>query len=111
MGHIMFTKTYITLPDGSKFEVLLLALLAVLIEHRQQGIGMALVKKGFEVAKTMGFKAVLVCGDPVYYNRFGFLPVASFSIDAPQISAPYVMVCELLKDALKGITGSIRFEI
>ena len=71
LGHIMLTKTCVV-TSGSKFEALLLAPLSVALEHRNRGIGSKLVKESFDLAKSFGYKAVFVVGDPAYYSRFSF---------------------------------------
>jgi len=53
----MLTKTYVA-TGGEKFEALLLAPLAVALEHSNRGIGSKLVNKSFELTRDMGFKAV-----------------------------------------------------
>jgi len=108
IGHIMFTKTYVKQSDGSQYEGLLIAPLSVLQEYRNVGVGSALIKEGFKRAKDLGYKAVFLCGDPVYYHRFGFRSTASFGIkyihDVPE---QYIMTYELEQGALDNVTGSI----
>ncbi len=56
VGHIMLTKTYVTLGN-SIFDALLLAPLSVALEYRRCGIGSKLVKKSFESAKNLGLQS------------------------------------------------------
>lgn len=108
IGHIMLTKTYVKQPDRNEFEGLLLAPVSVLIEHRNKGVGSALIKEGFRIAKELGYKAAFLCGDPEYYHRFGFRPTTSFGIKhIHNIPEQYVMVCELETGSLDNVTGSI----
>lgn len=108
IGHIMLTKTYVTTERG-KAEYLLLAPISVLIDHRNQGVGSELISESFARAKKMGYKAVFLCGDPVYYHRFGFRATSEFGIRPEQdIPEQYVMACELEPDALKGISGTVE---
>lgn len=108
IGHIMFTKTYVIQPDNSKFEGLLIAPLSILLEYRNMGIGSILIKEGFRLAKKSGYKAVFLCGDPAYYNRFGFRSTASFGIKyAHDVPEKYIMAYELEKGALDRIIGTI----
>jgi len=106
IGHIMLTKSYVTQPDGSKFESLLLAPISVLLEYRDKGVGSALINESFRLARNMGYKAVFLCGDPAYYHKFGFEPTSIYGIrpksDIPQ---QYVMVHKLEADALSGVSG------
>lgn len=107
IGHIMLTKTYVSTVDG-KLERLLLAPLSVKLEHRDRGVGTALIKKSLELAKKMGFKAVFVVGNPDYYGRFGFKPTVLWGIKhVPEIPPQYVMACELSPDGLTGVYGTV----
>lgn len=109
IGHIMFTKTYITQPDESKFEALLVAPLSVLLEYRNKGVGSALMKEGLRVAKALGYKAAFLCGNPAYYHRFSFKSVENFAIEPDHpIPLQYVLCYELEVDALKGINGIVK---
>ena len=59
----------------------------------------------------MGYKVVFLVGDPAYYHRFGFQPTVNFGIkDIHDIPHEYVMVCELVENALDGISGTICLE-
>lgn len=108
IGHIMFTKTYVARPDGSKFDTLLVAPLSVLLEYRSIGVGFALMKEGFHIATTMGYTSVFLIGDPNYYQRFGYQLTQLYGIGHESLPAEYVMTKELTTGALDGITGLIK---
>lgn len=108
IGHIMFTKTYVTKPDGSKYDTLLVAPLSVLLECRSMGAGSALMKEGFRIAATMGYGTAFLIGDPNYYQRFGYKPSHLYGINHDSFPAEYVMAKEIVSDALDGITGMIN---
>jgi predicted N-acetyltransferase YhbS len=109
LGHIMLTKTCV-MTSGSKFEALLLAPLSVSLEYRNRGIGSKLVMQSFDLAKSLGYKAVFVVGDPAYYSRFGFKSSMLFGIKhVPSIPDKYVMVFELFTGALTGVAGTVTF--
>jgi Predicted acetyltransferase len=110
IGQVMFTKTYITQTNGERFECLMLAPISVLLEYRNQGVGATLIKEGFKRAKLLGYKAILLCGDPAYYGRFGFKPISHWGITHQTIPEPYVMGYELIDNALKEIKGIARVE-
>lgn len=108
IGHIMLTKAYVETETG-KEEFLLLAPISVLIDYRDKGIGSRLIEKSFELARQMGYKAVFLCGDPAYYHRFGFKPASLFGISPwSDIPEQYVMACELVPNALEGVSGVIK---
>lgn len=106
IGHIMLTKTYIV-DGGNKFETLLLAPISVALEYRNRGVGSNLIKESFKSAKEMGYTSVLLVGDPAYYHRFGFKAAVNFCIKhTHNIPDENVMACELVPDALCGISGT-----
>jgi predicted N-acetyltransferase YhbS len=109
VGHIMLTKTYVTMGN-SKFDALLLAPLSVRLEYRRRGIGSKLVRQSFELAKNLGHSVVFVVGDPAFYGRFDFTSSALFGIKhVPTIPVQFVMVHELFAGALSGVTGTVTF--
>jgi putative acetyltransferase len=110
IGHIMLTKTYVQ-SDGKQHEALLLAPISVVLEYRTMGVGTMLINESFRLARTMGYEAVFLVGDPAYYRRFGFRSTADFGItDTHGIPEEYVMVCELAEGALEGISGTVCLE-
>lgn len=109
VGHIMLTKTYVA-TDKSNYEALLVAPLCVTLTHRSRGVGSKLMQKSLDLARNMGYKTVFVVGDPAYYARFGFKSITLFNIrHNPPIPDPYVMVYELVPNALAGVFGTVNF--
>ncbi|MDL2284529.1 N-acetyltransferase [Oxalobacter sp. OttesenSCG-928-P03] len=107
IGHIMFTRTYLSSPKG-RVEALLLAPVSVELACRDRGIGSALIKEGMKRAAEMGFRAVFLVGDPDYYSRFGFHSAASYGVrHTDDIPEKYVMALELVPDALHGLNATI----
>lgn len=110
IGQIMFTTTFIRSGD-KKYQILLLAPVAVLVEHRGKGIGASLIIEGMKRAKDLGYQAVILVGDPAFYCRFGFKPTVDYGIrNTNNIPDEYVLACELIPSALAGIAGTIHFD-
>jgi len=109
IGQIMFTRTYITKPDGAHIPALLLSPLSVLIEYRNKGVGAALINTGIEKAKIMGYRIIFLCGDPDYYSKFGFVSIANYKIESlNNIPVEYILVYEIIPNSLSEATGSIN---
>lgn len=108
IGHIMFTKTYVSKPDGSRYNTLLVAPLATLLECRRMGVGAALMNEGFRIAQTMGYQSAFLLGDPDYYQRFGYKLTHLYGINHESMPAEYLMTKEFVSGALDGITGLIN---
>ena len=92
-------------------ELLLLSPVAVKTELQRQHISKELIEFGFEKAKKMGFKAVLVEGNPANYRSRGFVTsadhgiIAGEKIDLPAVEC--MMVKELVAGALENIKGTV----
>lgn len=108
IGHIMFTKTFVAKPDGSKYDTLLVAPLSTLLECRRMGVGAALMNEGFRIAQTMGYQSAFLIGDPAYYQRFGYKFTHLYGINHESMPAEYLMTKELTPGALNGVTGLIH---
>lgn len=106
VGNIMYSKAIITDETGTDYEVITFGPLSVLPLHQRSGIGSALIKHTMKLAEELGYKAVVIYGNPAYYHRFGFANAAKFHIstgDGENFEA--FMVKELVAGALHKITG------
>lgn len=109
LGHALFSKGFIT-HRNRRFKCLVLGPIAVLPEHQRKGVGKALIEEGLERAKEVGFGAVVVVGDPVYYGKFGFIPALSKKLRTTmKIPDENFMVKEISRNALRGIIGTVMF--
>ncbi len=108
IGHIMFTKTYVAQPDGSKYDTLMVAPLSVLLEYRNAGVGSALMEEGFRIAEASGYGAAFLLGDPNYYQRFGYKPSHLYGIGHEIYPAEYLLAKEIISGALKDVTGAVN---
>lgn len=101
VGNIVYLKGIIEGDDGKEYEVLSLGPISVLPEYQSKGIGSKLIQHTKEIARKMGFRAILLCGDPDYYSRQGFLPAEQSGIrTADNMYAAALQVCELYENAL-----------
>ena len=111
IGHAMFSRFHI--EGKHEDELLLLSPVAVKTELQRQHISKELIEFGFEKAKKMGFKAVLVEGNPANYRSRGFVTSADHGIVAGEkIGLPAVecmMVKELASGALENIKGTVDY--
>ncbi len=110
IGHILFTRIVVQNNNGTTHYSLALAPMAVIPELQKQGIGAQLIKHGLKVAKVLGYGSVIVLGHEHYYPKFGFQPAANWGIKAPfEVPTECFMAIELEKDALKNISGTVRY--
>ena len=111
IGYCNFSRFHL----GGKYEneLLLLSPVAVKTELQRQHISKALIEYGFERARELGYKAVIVEGNPMNYRSRGFLTSADHGITAHEsIGLPAVeclMVRELIPGGLEGIPGVVCY--
>ena len=107
VGHILTTRIVIDSTAGP-VNALEGAPLCVASDHRCRGIGTLLMKEALNRGRTAGFPAVFLVGDPRYYARFGFRPVAELGIhNASSIPDDVVLGIELEPGTLDGTDGSV----
>ena len=111
IGYVNFSRFH--LEGKYEEELLLLSPAAVKTELQRQHISKELIEYGFEKAKAMGYKAVIVEGNPRNYRSRGFVTSANFGITAHAsvgLPAPeYPMVRELIPGGLAGIHGQVCY--
>ncbi len=111
IGYAMFSRFHI---EGKyEDELLILTPVAVKTELQRTHISKELLEYGFVKAEEMGFKAILVEGDPKNYNSRGFQSSYKYGIEAgPDIKLPHpdcLMVKELEKGTLDYMRGFVDY--
>ena len=88
---------------------LLLGPVAVDADCRNRGIGTALVRYALAAARRLGHRAVVLVGDVLYYNRFGFSAEKTATLRMPgPFERHRLLALELVPGALKGARGLLR---
>lgn len=106
VGGVVCMRSVVEGDDGVAREVLTLGPIGVLPAYQNAGVGAALIEAAKETARSLGFGAVLLCGDPAYYERRGFVPAESRGIrTADDAYAAALQACELFEGALAGAAG------
>ena len=111
IGYVNFARFH--LEGKYEDELLLLSPVAVKTPLQRQHISRELIEYGFEKAAAMGYKAVIVEGNPMNYRSRGFVTSADFGITAHEsVGLPAVeclMVKELIPGGLEGIHGQLSY--
>lgn len=106
VGNIMYATAYVEDGAGVRHEVILFGPLSVLPAFQGKGVGGALIRASAKLAKEKGYRAILIYGDPLYYQRFGFRPASEFGIVPPDGTPhPALQALPLYDGALDGISG------
>jgi len=106
VGNIMYIETYILGDDNKKYPVLCFGPVSVLPEYQGKGIGSKLIEHTKIIAKDLGYKAILIFGDPEFYKRVGFVGAQTYSIGTWQNTyAVPLLACELVAGALAECKG------
>lgn len=109
VGNILYSKAIVTGESGEEHEVITFGPLSVLPQYQKMGVGSRLVKHTLELAKKLGFGAVIIFGNPAYYHRFGFVSAEKYQIstsDGGNFDA--FMALDLYECALRGIAGKFH---
>ncbi|HET9743742.1 MAG TPA: N-acetyltransferase [Terriglobales bacterium] len=88
VGHILLSKM------EAPFPALALAPISVIPTRQRSGIGSALITEAIHRARSNGWGAVFVLGDPKYYERFGFDREAAAGFTSPY-AGPHFLMLEL----------------
>jgi predicted N-acetyltransferase YhbS len=105
VGNIVYVETKVK-NTGKEYTVVTFGPLSVLPEFQNLGIGSKLVNHTMQLSKEMGYKAVIIYGDPEYYKKFGFKESKEYKITNKENKYPAaLLVYELYPNALNGIEG------
>jgi predicted N-acetyltransferase YhbS len=106
VGSIIYSKARVINDENNEYEVLCMGPISVLPSYQRKGVGSLLMTHSLQTAKKLGFKAVIIFGNPDYYKRFGFINAKNYNIKTStgENFDPF-MVLELTDGALNGISG------
>ena len=107
VGHAVFSPVTI-MPTVPGLRMLGLGPVAVQPGFQFDGIGSNLIEQGTDVARVLGYQAVVVLGSPVCYGRSGFVPAIRFGLTC-EFNAPVdsFMVIELEPGTLGGWSNRV----
>ena len=97
IGCIIFTRLTFAGDDRTVF---MLSPVAVGPDHQGQGVGQQLIGHGLDALRRHGVDIAGTYGDPNYYAKVGFRPVAQDVVPPPQpLSKPHGWIAQSLTDA------------
>ena len=84
--------------------------LSVLPAFQGQGVGSALVRRGHQIARDLGYSYSVVLGSETYYPRFGYRPAGAFGIASPFAAPPENFMAVRLRDDAPAVHGVVRYD-
>lgn len=106
VGSSMCVKSHIKGDDGCKYDIVTLGPIGVLPEYQNRGIGALLLDRSKVIAKELGYKAIVLCGDPDYYRRHEFVPAEQYLIrNSDNMFMDGLQVCQLENETISGMSG------
>lgn len=106
VGNIIYSKAKVINNDNKEFEVLCMGPIGVLPSYQGQGIGSMLMNDSIKKAKQLGYRAVIIFGNPKYYHRFGFKNAKEYGIQTSSgENFEAFMALELYDGGLDGVSG------
>ncbi len=106
VGSILFSQSRVIGSNGEQFETVTFGPVSVLPECQRQGVGRALIERGIALAREQGHSAVIIFGNPAYYQKYGFRAGRAFDIrTADGKYAAALQVLPLFLGALDGVCG------
>jgi len=105
IGNIVYVKAKI-INNDMEYTVLTFGPISVLPEYQNNEIGSKLINHTVKISKEMGYKCIIIYGDPEYYKRFGFKESKQYKITNKDKKYPAaLLVLELYPNALNRIEG------
>ncbi len=106
VANIMYSNAKLVGEDKSEYPVITFGPVSVLPEYQRKGIGKAIIEHSKKIAREMGYKAILIYGDPKVYSNAGFKPAEKHNIYTPHKTyMDALQACELIEGSLNGVKG------
>ncbi|MBE5796193.1 MAG: N-acetyltransferase [Clostridiales bacterium] len=113
IGYVMLSRFHI--EGRYQDRLLILTPAAVRTDRQRQHISRDLIERAFDLARGMGYTAVLVEGNPANYRSRGFRTSANYGVvAAPSVHLPHpdcLMLAELVPGGLEGIHGEVEYSM
>lgn len=107
IGHALLTQACIRNAQREIRDVLCLGPICAAPDHQKKGVGGALIGEAAKRASQLGYRAILLYGNPEYYTKKGFVPAERYGIHTPDgMYADALHAMALYPGALDGAAGA-----
>lgn len=87
VGQVLYTRSILDAPERL-VEVLVLSPVGVRPDLHGQGLGSQLIVESLRAIESRSEPAVFLEGNPIYYERFGFVPAGELGFRKPSLRIP-----------------------
>ncbi len=105
VGAIFYSRAKVV-QEGREQEVLTFGPLAVEPTCFSMGIGTRLLQETIPLAKEAGYKGIVICGEPGYYPKHGFVTCDHFGIRHPAFGNSDAFMALPLNEGFEEIHGT-----
>ena len=103
VGNVMYTKARLVDENRNELSILTFGPISVHPDYQRMGISRKLLEFSFDRAVKLGYKAIVIFGNPANYVSRGFKSCKKYNICAADGSCPAAMlVKELVPGTLDG---------
>lgn len=110
VGSIFYTHSIVVSRDGTQHNTITFGPVSILPSMHSKGLGRKLITHSIEVAKKLGYKAILIVGYPYHYEPYCFVGAKKYGLSMPD--GKYykgLLALPLYEGALDGISGYVAF--
>jgi len=109
-GAIFYTHSKIVSEDKEEYETISFGPVFISPEFHRKGLGKELINHSIEVAKEMGYRAILTLGYPHHYEPYGFSGGKKYGISMPDGKFyKGLLVLPLYEGSLDDVSGYAEF--
>ncbi len=109
ISSVIYTKSFVELDNGESIETLTFGPFSTKNEYQNLGYGKALLDYSIEKSKELGYKAIIIFGNPEYYKKYGFLSCFSYKISFAGTYPKAMLVLELEENYFKNKKGKYKY--
>ncbi len=93
VASIMYMKSWLEEDDGTRREILSFGSISVHPDFQRLGLGKRIMAHSFAAAKALGYKAVVIFGNPENYVSSGFKCSRRFNVSMDGNYFPTALLC------------------
>lgn len=110
IGQVAFMKAKIETDEGNDIQVLTIGPICISIEFQRKGYGKILLDYSLLKAKELGYNAIFLEGDIIFYEKIGFDYAKKYNIRYHGLDENEDTAFFLCKELIPGCLNSIKGE-